>query len=381
MEILNNKSLSVKLKSSKLNREIFFSLMGDANHNLNITNETLTCLFLLPLMSDKSFEAIALKSGNKGFISNISKIQDIYKSWEPNFNQVEIEFVNSSSSEQTVKTGRIGCFFTGGVDSFYTFLKNKDEITDLIFVHGYDLGLENTLLRGRVSQKIKDVAEKFGKNLIQIETNYRGFIDLYVPWGAFGHGVALMTIGHLLTDALDKIYVPSSYTYAELFPWGSHPILDPLWSSGNLQFVHHGCEATRINKVDYISNEDIALKSLRVCWENPNSEYNCGRCEKCLRTMINLRACNKLDECTTFSSDFDYKLVSQIFVHDEHGRAFVQQNYDELVERNIDPKLQRILLKVLNKSLWLYNLKQKIPTKYKDKLKENVKFLKDLSLR
>jgi len=385
MKIVNNESCFVKLKSNEFKDDIYFSLLNDTNINFKVNDNALASMFILPKMATRggedNLEPIILKSNDLTFIRNLSKIQDIYKSWHPSFNTVEIEFDNSKSNNKSLKNERIGCFFTAGVDSFYTFLKNKTEITDIIFVHGYDIGLKNKKLRARVSEKLIEIAAKFEKNIIQIETNYRGFIDLYVPWGELGHGTALVTIGHLLSDTFDKIYIPSSYTYAELLPWGSHPILDPLWSSDGLQFVHHGCEATRVNKVKFISNEDIALKSLRVCWENPNSEYNCGRCEKCLRTMINLRACNALDKCTTFSCDLDYKLVSQIFVHDEHGRAFIKQNHQQLVDKNIDPKLQKILLKILNKSLWLHHLKQKIPVKYKDKIKQKFKFLKDASLR
>ena len=54
-----------------------------------------------------------------------------------------------------------------------------------------------------------------------------GFVD----WGHTGHGVALAAIGHLLAPAFERLYVPSSVYWADLFNWGSHPLLDPLWSS------------------------------------------------------------------------------------------------------------------------------------------------------
>ncbi len=31
----------------------------------------------------------------------------------------------------------------------------------------------------------------------------------------------------LWTYSASPIYIPASHTYADLFPWGSHPILDP----------------------------------------------------------------------------------------------------------------------------------------------------------
>ena len=38
-------------------------------------------------------------------------------------------------------------------------------------------------------------------------------------------------------------------TYAHLGPLGSHPLLDPLWSSEDVELVHDGCEATRLDKL------------------------------------------------------------------------------------------------------------------------------------
>jgi hypothetical protein len=34
--------------------------------------------------------------------------------------------------------------------------------------------------------------------------------------------------------------------------------------------------------------EYVALQNLRVCWKNRKGTLNCGRCEKCIRTMIGL---------------------------------------------------------------------------------------------
>ena len=35
-------------------------------------------------------------------------------------------------------------------------------------------------------------------------------------------------------------------------------------------------------------------RHLRVCWKNVGNKVNCGRCEKCVRTMLALEACGKL---------------------------------------------------------------------------------------
>ena len=72
------------------------------------------------------------------FLTSIEQIQDIYYAWEPNSQRVAFTDDLSVVKKQPGKM-RTGEFFSAGVDSFYTLLQRKDEITDLIFVHGFDI--------------------------------------------------------------------------------------------------------------------------------------------------------------------------------------------------------------------------------------------------
>jgi hypothetical protein len=60
---------------------------------------------------------------------------------------------------------------------------------------------------------------------------------------------------------------------------------------------------SRYEKTRLISEWDLALRHLRVC--NRTEEYtseqlNCGRCEKCVRTMLGLLAIGALWKATAF---------------------------------------------------------------------------------
>ena len=321
---------------------------NDESNLLSGNTEAFIAYALLPSMKMGGGKISTNGKITTKFISGLSTIQDIYCVWEPSFKNIEVV---GSTYQTTVSftQKRVGAFFTGGVDSFYTFLKHQEEITDLIFVHGLDIQLEDTVLRNKTSEMIRKVANEFGKNVIEIETNIRELLNFYVDWGKLGHGPALAAIGHLLSPTLHRIYIPSSFTYKNLFPWGSHPILDPLWSSDSLEFIHDGCEATRVKKVALIAKYDIAMNSLRVCWSNPESSFNCGRCEKCIRTMINLKINNALSRCTTFTEALDIKQIVKIVAHDVGTRAFIQENLDELEKNQTDNELKKALIYVLNK--------------------------------
>src|SRR5262249_976947 len=86
---------------------------------------------------------------------------------------------------------------------------------------------------------------------------------------------------------------------------GCHPGLDPLWSTETLEFVHAGAEARKSDKIPVIAASPLALRVLRVCWENRNGAYNCGRCEKSLRTMVLLDLHGVLDKTGQFPHRLD----------------------------------------------------------------------------
>lgn len=202
--------------------------------------------------------------------------------------------------------GRVGAFFSGGVDASYTFLKCREQVTDLIFLHGAESALDDTDLLEQSAANVDAVASEFGVGVVHVEMNLKPFLSSFADWGLSGHGVGLATVGHLLAPAFERIYIGSSFHYRDLFPWGTHPLLDPLWSSETLEFVHYGCGATRPEKTEFIAGFDAALNNLRVCHWGPGTKFerggavNCGRCEKCLRTMLPLEVAEKLSQCKAF---------------------------------------------------------------------------------
>jgi hypothetical protein len=249
----------------------------------------------------------------------------------------------------------VACFFSGGVDSFYTFLKAHDEITALIFVHGFDIRLDRVALRDRVAGAVRDLAARLERPLIEVETNLRDFSNRYARWAPEYFGSALASVGLLLSPQFRKIYIPGSVTYAELLPWGSHPMVDTLWRTEETELVHDGCEATRVEKVGFIASHEVALGSLRVCWENRDGAYNCGRCEKCLRTMISLRAVGALDRCATFPRRLSLPAVATIAIPNAILRSFYEQNLDVVLRAGRDPALAwalRICLNRYRQGLW-----------------------------
>jgi hypothetical protein len=227
-------------------------------------------------------------------LASVEQIEDIVLSWAERiagydvYERIAVEAPSRTSTPLSAHRGA-ACFFTAGVDSFYTVLRHRDEIDALVYVRGFDVALDDTALDAQVLGGVRSAADELGLPLVVVRTDLRAFSDRFSNWDHY-HGAALASVAHLLAARFSTFFVPGTQTYAFLAPLGTHPLLDPRWSTEDVELVHDGCEASRLDKLGLVASEPAARRSLRVCWENRGGAYNCGRCEKCLRTMVAMDA-------------------------------------------------------------------------------------------
>jgi hypothetical protein len=124
-------------------------------------------------------------------------------------------------------------------------------------------------------------------------------------------------------------------------PHGSHPLLDPLFRTEEMELVHDGGEADRDEKVERIASHESVAKHLRVCWRNTDGAYNCGRCEKCLRTMLSLLAVGALDRCATFGSELRESDVAAMEITSGPLLRFAEENLRRLEAAAAAPGVRR----------------------------------------
>ncbi len=228
-------------------------------------------------------------------LAGAAVVQDVFCTWDralrptaPWYHPVEVRPAGESRASSPGR-GATAAFFSGGVDSFHTAVVHRDEIDALVFVHGFDVALADGALRSEVSDRLRAAADALGLPLMEVETDLQAFGAAHdVPWPDL-HGAAMAAVAHALADRFGRWLVPATHTYARLEGLGSHPLLDPLWSSETVQIEHVGATATRVDKLRRIAEEPAATTHLRVCWENRGGAYNCGHCEKCVRTGVGVR--------------------------------------------------------------------------------------------
>jgi len=259
-------------------------------------------------------------------IESLDEIQGIYAGWYPDvLARVEVHAAEVVSPK-TTGTGTMSTF-TGGVDSFYTLVKHKEELDAVLYVEGFDVPLSNMVLARTVRNTIRSVAESYGKEAVFLASNLKTFTDKELNWGLIAHGPALASVGLLLQGHIDKMYIPSTHSLKQMFPWGSHVLVDHLWSTDRMAFVHDGADASRVTKTLAISGESAPQQYLRVCWQN-RGPYNCGRCEKCLRTMTALELMGALDKFTVFPEIDLPAAVGALRIANQNGLEFQLENLE-----------------------------------------------------
>lgn len=369
------------------------------------TGDPFLAAALLPAM--RSGEPLRLEPGltlSPQLLKNAERLQGIYSCWNPVLKVVPIEA--RAKPGEALNRGAMS-FFSGGVDSTYTFLKHRKDISHLVNIQGFDflagggegpafttddigdlaqfaykldVGLDapSGFLRGALAESARAALSRYresgsgagdleaalaadlqkviagppiyenrrfagvrlrpetlralgqgpkgdglaklnrllledaypleiarrddatygtavarnsefalasGKPLIPVATNYFAFGYRYNLSRNLSQGGALASVALIL--GFPRAFIPASYSYNQLFPLGSHPLTDPLWSVEGTEIVHDGSEARRVDKIKKIAGIGPALANLRVCFNDMN--VNCGHCLKCRRTMISLR--------------------------------------------------------------------------------------------
>ena len=197
-------------------------------------------------------------------------------------------------------------------------MKHSDELSHIFYVYGYDLKAGNAGYTEKVKVMMERVGERFRVKPIYINSNIRRVFNQLsqnkiIPswllnWAKFSHGPALMCVVHGLKNMFTKCYMPSSLSENYSVQKALSIKTDHLYSSDSLSFFHDGLERNRYEKIEYIISQDVTIlnECLRVCFNKDRSEYNCSRCEKCLRTMISLEMFDCLKRSKVFSKKINY---------------------------------------------------------------------------
>jgi hypothetical protein len=236
-------------------------------------------------------------------------IQRLWSSRWPNeahpLREIEVS-APSRVAEGPRERGRVATFFSGGVDSWAAILANP-EVTDLIFVRGLDLvpgWPQHEKLADEVESRLRATAPRLGLPLHVVTTDIRTFSDPLLRWESFCPSVQ-SAIALFFEPLFERVLIASDSDYGRQAQVGASWQIDHLWSSEGLTVEDWGGRFGRVERIRQIADHPLVQETLRVCWMNPDGAYNCGRCGKCLATMIGLEAIGARGKIRTFPAELD----------------------------------------------------------------------------
>ncbi len=214
----------------------------------------------------------------------------------------EIEALGRGLGEAATDPRHAVACLSGGVDGLHMLMRNRQlyrrddpaYLREALFIHGFDIGKrardpENERYQIAL-RRLEPIAAEVGLRLIPCRTNLRHLPTKPDFWTHRHNVAALAAVGHFATCGSTRLFIAGAYHLANPVPMGSHPAVDGLFSSQRLTVLHEGARFTRVDKVRNLAKWPSALAALRVCPANVGSEPNCGVCEKCLGTRLELYA-------------------------------------------------------------------------------------------
>lgn len=273
-------------------------------------------------------DIVAHGAVSRTLLENIEDFQDAWSAWMPQYTKVGVS-ADEEVADSSTGMRRSIVAFSGGVDATFSLWRHArsrtPHMTDVktaLLVHGFDIPLHRSAEFRVAAESARRMANAAGAELVTLETNIRstGLADrwpyTYVP--------ALASCLHLFDDRHDVGIIGSDEPYVALIiPWGSNPITNPLLSSGRFQIKYDSGGFTRTQKVKALATWPPALENLRVCWQGPKTGRNCGRCEKCIRTILNFKAVGAAKPAC-FEADVTPEMVRTVNLANKIQRSFMQ---------------------------------------------------------
>ncbi|MEM7445399.1 MAG: hypothetical protein AAF414_18910 [Pseudomonadota bacterium] len=232
---------------------------------------------------------------SRTLIRNVLDYQSVWHLVSPDLFKpfdLEVETVDDSPVEQRASRPRTILAFSAGVDSMLALCRNASGDTGEA---GYQIDA-GMLIRGmgvapgsrqdpvELTEDRRRICARWDVPLAVIDTDVYEITEK--PLAMFGSWLSACLT--LFSGSFDVGLIGSSEVwYAPGWEiWGSHPLLDPMLSSGQMAIRNDEGLFERAEKVALLARYPRALEDLRVCFNGQEGMPNCCRCEKCVRTML-----------------------------------------------------------------------------------------------
>lgn len=262
-----------------------------------------------------------------------------YCIWYDRCHPVEIEATEGWGPPPGRVRRRTGLLLSGGVDSLALLREHRsrfasdhpERVRDCVLVFGlnsYDFS-DGAPVAERVEafEELRDRMEHLTaperEALPPVYTNVRSLYSDFSTWVRVGSGGGIVSSGLALGRRITDLWVGGDgLGWDDSPPRGLHRSLTHLFSTSGVR-VHYGQPSLRrLDKTRLVAAWKEGLAHLRSCYclePQPPPDLNCGRCEKCVRTMLALVAVGALDRAVTYPrDDLDPETIRDAEVAEDH---------------------------------------------------------------
>lgn len=292
-------------------------------------------------------------------MENLEQFMNYWTRWSPDrLKMLEIDALDHQPAPRAEIPAMISSF-SGGVDSVYTFLTAESDtgvpLRSLLFQEGFDIDSRRQVFFQKMLDQYRHWLRARGQHVVVIplETNARETArKFHLNWSSMAHGIYLAAGMQIFSHQHTMGCIPSSDTPTTLiYPWGSTPVTDPLLSTSALGIQYHGLMHSKFAKIREIIKHEDCCRILRVCYQKDGGDANCGRCRKCLSSLVMMHVAREDSWRDAFPSvtSFDQamkrlhsiKLGAWMLEHFDEVRDFAIRHRDAAMAGQLDELIRK----------------------------------------
>lgn len=245
--------------------------------------------------------------------------------WHPELEVPVVEASEGLSVIEPAPEASTGLFLSGGIDGFALLEMNLRLYPPGhpgrfgFAIHIFGLGSfdhepggqrghpERMMAANEYADRLDGFCAKRGIRLIRVRSNTRALFPDFDSWALTGWALGLVAPGLSFDRAIDEVWIASDGAGLGSPPPWAQSLWTHLVSTSATHVVIGQPAMQRMEKVARIARWSDVHSLLRVCPQYhevvSNGRLNCGRCEKCLRTMLGILACGARPAIPAFPKD------------------------------------------------------------------------------
>ena len=299
---------------------------------------------------------------DKTLYNNLQNLPDFYKQFKKEFNK---NFENNKLILDLPTVDRVNNYnlritpISMGIDSLHTIISNRKNLDNIIYIDGLDLSNCFNFTKHNISK----ISRKLNIPLIYSFSDFKKKIR-ELKLGGTNYGV--FNVNSIILACCYPLGINSLYFSGaghDTFPCliGEHYELLKYYTSEQYKLFHNN--ALRIKKIyDLREFSRKLFKIIRVCNDDYNNNHiNCGKCGKCLVTMLYMHILGYRYEITKMFLHDNYRLIeNNLFSFHKAKKLWLSSTYYAKIYKEI------IDLYISNKNKSLENIINQYHGKFKN---------------